>query len=137
MKRSNMKLTASLVVDDVQLKSRIEVGASRLLLAAEKLCDINSITEKLQEFAHDDDDEDDSDKEAFYDPSRSLPASVTLVLKKWFVKHSDNPYPSKDEKEKLIAQTGLNNIVRVTIYDISPEPNIAQQQLRNWFSNLR
>ncbi|CAI5716628.1 unnamed protein product [Hyaloperonospora brassicae] len=38
----------------------------------------------------------------------------------WFLAHKDNPYPSPDERVDIATRTGL-----------------AEQQVRNWFANMR
>ncbi|KAI5305886.1 hypothetical protein KEM56_002995 [Ascosphaera pollenicola] len=50
----------------------------------------------------------------------NLPKKVTDILRAWFHAHLDHPYPSEDDKQMLINQTGL------TISQIS-----------NWFINAR
>ena len=37
----------------------------------------------------------------------NLPKSVTDLLKSWFRAHRNHPYPSEDEKQMLMCQTGL------------------------------
>ena len=37
----------------------------------------------------------------------NLPKPVTDILRGWFHEHLDNPYPSEDDKQMLIARTGL------------------------------
>jgi hypothetical protein len=37
----------------------------------------------------------------------NLPKPVTDILRAWFREHLDHPYPSEDDKQKLIARTGL------------------------------
>ena len=51
---------------------------------------------------------------------RSLPQSAVAILKLWFLVHQADPYPTKEEKEKLMRETGLSKV-----------------QLKNWFSNIR
>lgn len=51
---------------------------------------------------------------------KRLPDHITNVLMTWFIAHQDHPYPTKEEKELLMAQTGLNT-----------------DQLRNWLTNTR
>jgi len=47
-------------------------------------------------------------------------ADILSVLKEWLATHSDNPYPSEDEKLALCEFTGLSQI-----------------QINNWFINAR
>jgi hypothetical protein len=37
----------------------------------------------------------------------NLPKPVTDILRAWFHEHLDHPYPSEDDKQMLIARTGL------------------------------
>ena len=37
----------------------------------------------------------------------NLPKPVTDILRAWFHEHLDHPYPSEDDKQTLIARTGL------------------------------
>ena len=37
----------------------------------------------------------------------NLPKPVTDILRTWFHEHIDHPYPSEDDKQRLIARTGL------------------------------
>lgn len=50
----------------------------------------------------------------------NLPKPVTDLLKAWFRTHQSHPYPSEEEKQLLMCQTGLT----IT-------------QLSNWFINAR
>ncbi|KAI5781197.1 homeobox KN domain-containing protein [Geopyxis carbonaria] len=50
----------------------------------------------------------------------NLPKHVTDLLRTWLHEHINHPYPTEDEKQMLMAQTGL------TIHQIS-----------NWFINAR
>ncbi|KAL7111591.1 hypothetical protein ACP275_05G099100 [Erythranthe tilingii] len=49
-----------------------------------------------------------------------LPGDTTTVLKNWWQQHSKWPYPTEDEKAKLVEQTGLQ-----------------LKQINNWFINQR
>lgn len=53
-------------------------------------------------------------------PKMKLPRKTTDLLQNWLLNHLDHPYPSKEEKEKLCNETGLN-----------------KKQLLNWFTNTR
>lgn len=37
----------------------------------------------------------------------NLPKAVTDILRAWFHEHIQHPYPSEDEKQILMARTGL------------------------------
>ncbi|XP_076905701.1 homeobox protein knotted-1-like 7 [Bidens hawaiensis] len=49
-----------------------------------------------------------------------LPGDTTSVLKDWWQQHSKWPYPTEDEKAKLVEETGLQ-----------------LKQINNWFINQR
>jgi hypothetical protein len=51
---------------------------------------------------------------------RKLPEHASKILSDWFQTHYTHPYPSQEEKEILIRQTGLTKI-----------------QIKNWFVNHR
>ncbi|KAI5288747.1 hypothetical protein KEM55_008994 [Ascosphaera atra] len=50
----------------------------------------------------------------------NLPKKVTDILRAWFSQHIDHPYPSEEDKQMLINQTGL-----------------SISQISNWFINAR
>ena len=50
----------------------------------------------------------------------SLPKQSTTYLKSWLLEHSDFPYPSKEEMETIVEETGL-----------------TFKQVKNWFTNTR
>ncbi|KAK4217337.1 homeobox domain-containing protein [Rhypophila decipiens] len=50
----------------------------------------------------------------------NLPKETTDKLRAWFVNHLQHPYPTEDEKQDLMRQTGL-----------------AMNQISNWFINAR
>ncbi|KAI5838238.1 homeobox KN domain-containing protein [Morchella snyderi] len=50
----------------------------------------------------------------------NLPKHVTDLLRGWLNDHLHHPYPTEDEKQMLMAQTGLNI-----------------NQVSNWFINAR
>ncbi|XP_076921184.1 homeobox protein knotted-1-like 7 [Bidens hawaiensis] len=52
--------------------------------------------------------------------ARKLPGDTTSVLKDWWQQHSKWPYPTEDEKAKLVEKTGLR-----------------LKQINNWFINQR
>ncbi|KAI5060564.1 hypothetical protein GOP47_0024984 [Adiantum capillus-veneris] len=49
-----------------------------------------------------------------------LPSETTAILKKWWNAHSKWPYPTEDEKARLVQETGLE-----------------LKQINNWFINQR
>ena len=51
---------------------------------------------------------------------KNLPSSAVATLKLWFLAHQHDPYPTKEEKDRLMQETGLSHV-----------------QLKNWFSNIR
>lgn len=50
----------------------------------------------------------------------NLPKETTDKLRTWFVQHLQHPYPTEDEKQELVRQTGLQ-----------------MNQISNWFINAR
>ncbi len=50
----------------------------------------------------------------------NLPKETTDKLRTWFVAHLQHPYPTEDEKQDLMRQTGLQ-----------------MNQISNWFINAR
>ncbi|KAK5663927.1 hypothetical protein OQA88_138 [Cercophora sp. LCS_1] len=50
----------------------------------------------------------------------NLPKETTDKLRSWFLGHLNHPYPTEDEKQKLMQQTGLQ-----------------MNQISNWFINAR
>ncbi|KAF3770237.1 Homeodomain-like protein [Cryphonectria parasitica EP155] len=50
----------------------------------------------------------------------NLPKETTDKLRTWFVGHLHHPYPTEDEKQELMRQTGLQ-----------------MNQISNWFINAR
>ncbi|ETN39642.1 uncharacterized protein HMPREF1541_05868 [Cyphellophora europaea CBS 101466] len=50
----------------------------------------------------------------------NLPRQTTDLLKSWLLQHIDHPYPTEEEKQYLMSQTGLN-----------------LNQISNWFINAR
>jgi hypothetical protein len=49
-----------------------------------------------------------------------LPAHSVSTLKEWFFRHSDNPYPTEEEKEEFTRKLALTLL-----------------QVNNWFTNAR
>jgi hypothetical protein len=68
----------------------------------------------------------------------NLPKPVTDILRAWFHEHLDHPYPSEDDKQMLIARTGLTLsqvCSRATVRESSPR--LSCEQISNWFINAR
>ena len=68
----------------------------------------------------------------------NLPKPVTDILRAWFREHLDHPYPSEDDKQKLIARTGLTIsqvCCRATVRESSS--GLSCEQISNWFINAR
>lgn len=53
-------------------------------------------------------------------PRQQLPAEASARLQKWLQDNPTRPYPTEEEKEGLLQETGL-----------------TFSQLNNWFSNSR
>ncbi|XP_031494558.1 homeobox protein HD1-like [Nymphaea colorata] len=56
-----------------------------------------------------------------------LPGDTTSVLKQWWQQHSKWPYPTEDDKAKLVEETGLQ-LKQINNWFIN-------QRKRNWHSN--
>ncbi|KAL9270093.1 Homeobox protein HD1-like protein [Drosera capensis] len=56
-----------------------------------------------------------------------LPGDTTSVLKTWWQQHSNWPYPTEDDKTKLVEETGLQ-LKQINNWFIN-------QRKRNWHSN--
>ncbi|GAB2212031.1 hypothetical protein Drorol1_Dr00025375 [Drosera rotundifolia] len=56
-----------------------------------------------------------------------LPGDTTSVLKTWWQQHSNWPYPTEDDKAKLVEETGLH-LKQINNWFIN-------QRKRNWHSN--
>lgn len=63
---------------------------------------------------------DDRDDQSMKKSALRFPKEATKVLKEWMLAHADHPYPTEEEKEYLIEQTGLN-----------------LGQISNWMANTR
>ncbi|KAG6579470.1 Homeobox protein knotted-1-like 7, partial [Cucurbita argyrosperma subsp. sororia] len=58
-----------------------------------------------------------------------LPGDTTTVLKNWWQQHSKWPYPTEDDKSKLVEETGLQ-LKQINNWFIN-------QRKRNWHSNTQ
>jgi Homeobox KN domain len=68
----------------------------------------------------------------------NLPKPVTDILRAWFHEHLDHPYPSEDDKQMLIARTGLTiSQVRSRATIREGSPGLSCEQISNWFINAR
>lgn len=69
----------------------------------------------------------------------NLPKETTDKLRSWFVAHLHHPYPTEDEKQELMMQTGLQ------MSEFPPQSCIRDEsltrlpadQISNWFINAR
>jgi hypothetical protein len=69
----------------------------------------------------------------------NLPKAVTDTLRMWFADHISHPYPSEEEKQDLMNQTGLT-ISQVRWPVLPPAGRAAElmeRQISNWFINAR
>jgi hypothetical protein len=69
----------------------------------------------------------------------NLPKPVTDILRAWFHEHLDHPYPSEDDKQMLIARTGLtiSQVCNRTTVGSDDSPGLSCEQISNWFINAR
>ena len=68
----------------------------------------------------------------------NLPKPVTDILRAWFHEHLDHPYPSEDDKQILIARTGLTISQVCSRTNLDPNPtDLSRKQISNWFINAR
>lgn len=70
----------------------------------------------------------------------NLPKETTDKLRSWFVAHLQHPYPTEDEKQELMRQTGL----QMSMYLFYPNMHMCHtnkpfflDQISNWFINAR
>jgi hypothetical protein len=67
----------------------------------------------------------------------NLPKHTTDLLRNWLAQHIEHPYPTEEEKQYLMSQTGLNlNQVRTATYQIFHITDLCEQ-ISNWFINAR
>lgn len=74
----------------------------------------------------------------------NLPKETTDKLRAWFVAHLQHPYPTEDEKQDLMRQTGLQMSKFPLCDELSPSDQKPQKltspltdQISNWFINAR
>lgn len=70
----------------------------------------------------------------------NLPKQVTDMLRAWLWEHLEHPYPSEEDKQMFIHQTGLTiNQVGKSFYDVYVVCTVANNlyQISNWFINAR
>lgn len=69
-----------------------------------------------------------------------FPKRITNILRNWMTDHVEHPYPTEEEKQQLVAQTGLN------VNQVSPHAlravarnwlNQSASLVSNWFINPR
>ena len=72
----------------------------------------------------------------------NLPKETTDQLRSWFVSHLSHPYPTEDEKQDLMRQTGLQ-MSKFTIFTYPIFLRVPcltlpfLDQISNWFINAR
>lgn len=69
----------------------------------------------------------------------NLPKHVTDVLRMWFQDHVAHPYPTEEEKQQLMHQTGLT-ISQVSVWNCEGfcyRDSDYHAQISNWFINAR
>ena len=68
----------------------------------------------------------------------NLRKETTDKLRAWFVNHLQHPYPTEDEKQELMKQTGLQMSRLPKIIIGSPRMlSVLLDQISNWFINAR
>ncbi|KAK6081976.1 homeobox domain-containing protein [Seiridium cupressi] len=73
----------------------------------------------------------------------NLPKETTDKLRSWFVAHLHHPYPTEDEKQELMRQTGLQMsklaLSKMFLYDKTNRLTypLLPDQISNWFINAR
>ena len=68
----------------------------------------------------------------------NLPKQVTDRLRNWFHEHVGHPYPTEEEKQMLMAQTGLSMSQVSSLRSLSILWRTAELlQISNWFINAR
>lgn len=69
----------------------------------------------------------------------NLPKETTDKLRAWFMAHLQHPYPTEDEKQELMRQTGLqmSKLKGPGLGRFRPNANGYSDQISNWFINAR
>lgn len=69
----------------------------------------------------------------------NLPKETTDKLRAWFVAHLQHPYPTEDEKQDLMRQTGLQMSKSRPSSLLQEHGNLTHSpdQISNWFINAR
>ncbi|MCJ1374177.1 hypothetical protein MMC20_005409 [Loxospora ochrophaea] len=73
----------------------------------------------------------------------NLPKQVTHILRNWFTEHVGHPYPTEEEKQMLMVQTGLTlnqvsgNCFFYLFYTFKEGSFDGEYQISNWFINAR
>lgn len=72
----------------------------------------------------------------------NLPKEATDSLRAWFITHLKHPYPTEEEKQQLLGQTGLEmsklgHLDVSYLWRIMPLTGCLPDQISNWFINVR
>jgi hypothetical protein len=67
----------------------------------------------------------------------NLPKETTDKLRAWFVAHLQHPYPTEDEKQELMRQTGLQMSKCFSKIYVYIQLTLCLDQISNWFINAR
>ncbi len=67
----------------------------------------------------------------------NLPKWVTERLRAWFTEHITHPYPTDEEKNRLMRETSLTLNQACCFRLCSPGFSLTETQVSNWFINAR
>ena len=111
------------------LNKRTLPDGSQSLPSARRRLSSENFSDSSDEDQEDEGEEDEDEESRYQDGKKSkkkrkgrgkLPEGATKMLTKWLLDHATAPYPTQDEKDRLIAETGLSCV-----------------QINNWFGNAR
>jgi hypothetical protein len=111
------------------LNKRTHPDGSQSLPSARRRLSSENFSDSSDEDQDDEDEEDENEESGDKDGKKpkkkrkgrgKLPEGATKMLTKWLLDHATAPYPTQDEKDRLIAETGLSCV-----------------QINNWFGNAR